>query len=74
MGFFCGKIECNFPVGIEDDMKMNKGKLIYRPLIMIYSVKQTMDVTRSLRTNRRSVALKNPLYLVDNVDGNNKQI
>ncbi len=24
MGFFCGKIECNFPVGIEDDMKMNK--------------------------------------------------
>lgn len=24
MGFFYGKIECNFPVGIEDDMKMNK--------------------------------------------------
>jgi len=24
MGFFCGKIECNFPVGIKDDMKMNK--------------------------------------------------
>ncbi|EOQ60825.1 hypothetical protein F935_03162 [Acinetobacter calcoaceticus ANC 3811] len=24
MGFFYGKIECNFPIGIEDDMKMNK--------------------------------------------------